>query len=99
MGTRGLPIPLSVPPSTSLIPQMKYVLDIIIIFCLEYAITAGDDDIMAESCPEKIDESKPKVAPKAVVIKTALTSVFFTRFMFPAPIFCDTYGVVASEGA
>lgn len=33
VGTNGLPSPRNVPEKTSLIPQMKYVLETIIIFC------------------------------------------------------------------
>ncbi len=56
VGIIGLPIPLNVPHITSLIPQIKYVLEISIIFCCEYAITAGDDDIIPDNCPENIAE-------------------------------------------
>ena len=64
----GFPIPLRTPPITSLIPQIKYVLETMIIFCREKSITAGESDNKEESCPEKIAESDPKVAPKATVI-------------------------------
>ena len=50
--------------------RIKYVLEIIIIFCLEYAITSGVFDIMDESSLEKKAERKPKLAPKATVINT-----------------------------
>ena len=57
VGSIALPIPLRAEPRTSFIPQIKYVLDIIIIFCCENAITSGDEDIIDESSFEKIAES------------------------------------------
>ena len=95
----GFPMPRSTPQNTSLIPQIKYVLDTIIIFSCEYAITAGFEDMIDDNCPEKIAESEPKDAAKAIVINIALTTVCLTLLRFPAPIFCATYGATAYEGA
>ena len=68
VGIIGLLSPRIVAHMISLMPMMKYVLEIIIIFCCEYFITSGVDDIRDESCPEKIADREPKVAPKAIVI-------------------------------
>ena len=99
VGTMGFPSPFKIPPITSFIPQIKYVLEIIIIFCLEYAIISGLELIIEESCPEKIADREPKLAPNRTVIIIARTMIFFTRFMFFAPAFCATYGITAREGA
>jgi len=99
VGIIGLPIPLRVPHITSFIPQMKYVLEIIIIFCFENSITAGVEDIIEDNCSEKIAENAPNVPPKSAVIIIAFQTTWRTLFMFCAPMFCATYGITASDGA
>ena len=99
VGKMGFPMPLSTPPITSLIPQIKYVLETMIIFCRENSITAGDVDRKDESCTEKVAENEPKVTPNAVAINMALAMICFTRFMFRAPMFWATKGMVATDGA
>ena len=72
VATIGFPMPFIAAPMISLIPQIKYVLEIIIIFCLENAIISGVFDIIDESSREKNAERKPKLAPKAIVIRIEL---------------------------
>lgn len=85
--TMGFPIPFSAAPMISLIPQIKYVLEMITIFCCEYAMTAGSLDIIEDSCAENIAESAPKVAPKPIVINIPLPTACVALFMFPTPTF------------
>ena len=85
--TIGFPMPFNAAPIISLIPQMKYVLEMITIFCCEYAMTVGSLDIIEESCPENMAESAPKVAPKPIVINIPLLTAFVALFMFPTPTF------------
>ena len=87
VGIIGFPMPLRVPPIISFMPQIKYVLEIIVIFCLENAITSGVVDIKDDNSPEKKAERNPKPAPKAMVIIVELTMVFFALARLPAPIF------------
>ena len=84
VGRIGFTIPLKTPHITSFIPQIKYVLEMIIIFCLENSITAGVDDMIADNCPEKIAENAPNVPPKSVVIIIAfqtLPALLFLCFL------------------
>jgi hypothetical protein len=67
-GAIGRPIPFSVPPSTSFIPQMKYVLDTITIFCIENVTTSDEEEMIYDSSREKIADNDPRLAPKATVI-------------------------------
>ena len=60
---------------------------------------AGEEDIMLASCPENTADSIPRVAEEIVVISTPHKTVFLTRGMFPAPMFCDTKGATATPGA
>ena len=85
--TMGFPMPFNAAPMISLIPQIKYVLEIITIFCCEYAMTAGSLDMIEDNCPENIAESAPKVAPKAMVINIPLLTAFVALFIFPTPTF------------
>ena len=98
VGTNGLPSPRNAPEKTSLIPQIKYVLETIIIFCCEYIITSGVEDIIDESSPENIAENAPMVAPNIVVITIDFFIDSFTLWMFLAPRFCATKGVTARDG-
>ena len=97
--TRGLPIPRSAAPKISLMPNMKYVLDIITIFCLAKAITAGLSDIIDASCGEHMADNAPKDAPIATVIIIPRHIDCVALFIFPAPMFWLTYGITAIEVA
>lgn len=99
VGRVGFPIPLKTPLITSFKPQIKYVLDTIIIFCLENSIMEGEDVIIDESSLEKNADKNPNVAPKPIVIKIARIIACFTRLKFLAPTFCAMYGAVAYAGA
>ena len=70
-GGTGFPIPFRVPPITSFIPQIKYVLETRIIFCCAYFKTARDELIIPASCREKTADKIPKLAPNKTVISVA----------------------------
>ena len=97
VGIIGFPIPLSVPPIISFIPQMKYVLDTRIIFCLEYIITSGVVDIMDDNSFEKNAESDPNKSPQPEVRSTALITTFLTLSKFFAPTFYATLQVTVHK--
>ena len=91
VGIIALPIPFNEELKTSFTPQIKYVLETIIIFCCAYDITIGDVEIIDENSFEKIADREPKVAPKAIAIKQAFFIDSFTLSYLRAPIFCDTF--------
>lgn len=87
VGTIGFPNPRKEPEKTSLIPQIKYVLETIIIFCCEYIITSGVVDIIEDSSPENIAESEPSEVPKIIVIIIDFPMDSFTLLRLFAPKF------------
>ena len=86
-------------PKISFIPQMKYVLETITIFCLEYSKTAGLSDIIDDNGTANIADIAPIDAPRQTVIITPLKIASVALFMFFAPMFWLTYGITASAGA
>ena len=50
-------------------------------------MTAGVEDISEESCPEKMADSAPRDAPKAMVMITDFATASFALLIFFAPNF------------